>query len=241
LKSAMLTNMSHEIRTPLTGIIGFAEAIGDETEGEDRVSHFAGLIKDSGQRLLDTLDGVLNLSKLEAGKVDLEAGPVHLAPQVRKVAEEFVPRAEESGLTLEVEGGEAQARANEEGLQIVLQNLLSNAIKYTEEGTVEVRTYRQNGEAVLEVEDTGIGMDPAQAESLFEPFQQASEGLAREYEGTGVGLALIRKATEQMGGAVDVDTRKGEGTCFTVRLPAAEEDGSDQRANGLVRRTAPQG
>ncbi|MCS3860141.1 PAS domain S-box-containing protein [Salinibacter ruber] len=290
MKSAMLANMSHEIRTPLTGVIGFAEAIGEETGGEDtegnetggnetedgdtggkdakgedtggeegKVARFAGLIEDSGRRLLDTLDAVLNLSKLEAGKMSLKPGPVDLAGQARQVAREFEEEAWESGLTLGVETEAAWARADEGGLKIVLQNLLSNAIKYTEEGGVTVRVYREEntreekgqGEntretssqetakepealaaapaaaaAVLEVEDSGIGMDPEVAERLFEPFRQASEGMSREYEGTGIGLAVTKRATEEMGGSIEVDTQKGEGSRFTVRFPAARSAGS---------------
>jgi signal transduction histidine kinase len=106
-----------------------------------------------------------------------------------------------------------------------MRNLMSNSIKYTgENGTIWVRIYQEEARAVLEVEDTGIGMEPEMSEELFEPFRQASEGLAREYEGTGVGLAVTKKATEQMSGSVTVDTEKGEGTRFTVRLPAAEEE-----------------
>jgi len=306
MKSAMLANMSHEIRTPLTGVIGFAEAIGEETreddtreddtrgddtredgtredgtrgddtggedaEEEGRVARFAGLIEDSGRRLLDTLDAVLNLSKLEAGKMSLQPEPVDLARQARQVAREFEEEAAENGLTLGVETEAAWARADEGGLKIVLQNLLSNAIKYTEEGGVAVRVYREknsqeknshgenshgensHGEksrkmssqkassqsagqeaveepeapteaaaaAILEVEDSGIGMDPSVAERLFEPFRQASEGMSREYEGTGIGLAVTKKATEEMGGSIEVDTQKGEGSRFTVRFPAA--------------------
>ncbi|WP_263831500.1 ATP-binding protein [Salinibacter sp.] len=284
MKSAMLANMSHEIRTPLTGVIGFAEAIGEETGGEDtegnetedgdaegegKVARFAGLIEDSGRRLLDTLDAVLNLSKLEAGKMSLERKPVDLAGQARQVAREFEEEAWESGLTLGVETEAAWARADEGGLKIVLQNLLSNAIKYTEEGGVTVRVYREEnsreergqGEntretssqeasnqsagqkaaeeaeaptdsaaapaaAVLEVEDSGIGMDPEVAGRLFEPFRQASEGMSREYEGTGIGLAVTKRATEEMGGSIKVDTQKGEGSRFTVRFPAARSAGS---------------
>ncbi|MCS3698636.1 PAS domain-containing sensor histidine kinase, partial [Salinibacter ruber] len=307
MKSAMLANMSHEIRTPLTGVIGFAEAIGEETgrnetgggdteegdteEGdteeedtggeEGKVARFAGLIEDSGRRLLDTLDAVLNLSKLEAGKMSLQPGPVDLAGQAWQVAREFEEEAAESGLALEVQTEEAWARADEGGLKIVLQNLLSNAIKYTEEGGVTVRVYREEnsreekgqgensqgensqGEisreassqsagqkaaeeaeaptdsaaaaaaapaaAVLEVEDSGIGMDPEVAVRLFEPFRQASEGMSREYEGTGIGLAVTKKATEEMGGSIEVDTQKGEGSRFTVRFPAARSAG---RAGG---------
>jgi signal transduction histidine kinase len=234
LKSAMLANMSHEIRTPLTSIIGFSEAIGEEVEtledGPDeaslaRLDRFATLIEQGGTRLLDTLDGVLNLSRLEAEQMELTAEPVDLADQAVRIADELGPTAAEKGLDLEVrtDDAPAMALADGNGVQIVLQNLVSNAIKYTDEGGAEVRAY-QNGEAaVLEVEDSGIGMASEMAEDLFEPFRQASEGLAREYEGTGIGLAVTKEAVEQMGGTLDVETEKGVGSCFTVRLPVAEE------------------
>ena len=250
MKSAMLANMSHEVRTPLTGIIGFAEAIGDQlgadgTEtsrnaksGEefqiDQVAHFAGLIEDSGRRLLNTLDAVLNLSKLEAGQMTLGGERVNLAGQARQVAKELKAEAEEKGLELSVDAKDTWTSADEGGLKIVVQNLLSNAIKYTEEGGVEVRTYREEGQAILEVEDTGIGMDPSRVEELFEPFRQASEGMSREYEGTGLGLAVTKEATEEMGGSIEVDTQKGEGSRFTVRLPLSDgrEDGSGGGKSG---------
>ncbi|WP_251954890.1 sensor histidine kinase, partial [Salinibacter ruber] len=254
LKSALLANMSHEIRTPLTSIIGFAEILGREASGlelseESPLPGYASTIERSGKRLLETLNGVLNLSKLQAGQMEMEAGPTCLPEQARLAAGELRPEAEEKGIGLELEtGGDpaAVAEANEGGVQIVLRNLLSNAIKYTEEGGVTVRTYqdtyREDGNqedgdqedvhpqedswAVLEVEDTGIGMDPEVAEGLFEPFRQASEGMSREYEGTGIGLAVTREAVAQMGGSIEVETQKGQGTCMTVRLPLAKEAGA---------------
>ncbi|WP_279322041.1 sensor histidine kinase [Salinibacter altiplanensis] len=119
------------------------------------------------------------------------------------MASEFAVEAKEKGLELGVNAKDAWASADEGGLKIVLQNLLSNAIKYTEEGTVQVQAYQEEGEssaaaaAVLEVKDTGIGMEPEVAETLFEPFRQAPEGVSREYEGTGTGLAVTKKATER--------------------------------------------
>ncbi|WP_103028689.1 PAS domain-containing sensor histidine kinase [Salinibacter altiplanensis] len=242
VKSSFLANMSHEIRTPLTSILGFAEALGTEAEGLNlpegsSLPDYVNLIEKGGKRLLKTLEGVLNLSKLEAGQMELEAGLVDLATEAKRAAEELRPKAEEKGISLEVESLEVEtgsrptwARADEGGVQIVLQNLLSNAIKYTEEGGVEVRVYREE-EAVMEVEDTGIGMEPEMAEDLFEPFRQASEGLGREYEGTGVGLAVMKRAVEEMNGSIDVETQKGEGSRFTVRLPRAEDPGRDQAAD----------
>ncbi|MCS3859693.1 PAS domain S-box-containing protein [Salinibacter ruber] len=231
MKTAFLANMSHEIRTPLTSILGFADMIGEEVEGASRseidlpaLREFAGLIEHSGERLMETLTGVLNLSRLEAGEMDLSPEPACLSEQARQLARELRPQAEEKGLELQVEAGAAPVRvwADEGGLQIVIRNLLSNAIKYTDEGgRVRVRTYEEDGRAAVEVEDNGIGMDPEVAEDLFEPFRQASEGFGREYEGTGLGLAVTCRATERMEGSIEVDTEKGEGTCFTVWLPQA--------------------
>jgi PAS domain S-box-containing protein len=239
-KSAFLANMSHEIRTPLTSIIGFADAIGTEAEtlrdGPDQadlsqLGRFSGLIEQAGTRLLETLNGVLNLSKLEAGEMALAQKPVDLTEKAEVATEEFRPQARDAGVDLTVDRPDSPVRtkADEGGVQIIAQNLISNAIKYTKEGgQVEVRTYREGGQAVFEVEDTGIGMDPEVAEDLFEPFRQASGETEQIQEGTGVGLAVTRRAAEKMGGRIDVATEKGEGTCFTVQLPKSRGSNTDE-------------
>ena len=232
LKNAFLANMSHEIRTPLTSIIGFAEAIGDATakEEEGTVARFSRLIEESGTRLLDTLNGVLNLSKLEAGEMELELSPVDLAAEAKETVEQFGPEAKEAEVSLEAEteAGPTWAYADRQGLQIILQNLVSNAIKYTEpRGQIWVRVRTERDAAVLEVEDTGIGMDPETVLELFEAFKQASEGLGREYEGSGLGLAVTEEAIEQMDGAIDVETEKEVGSRFTVRLLRAGTENHD--------------
>ena len=240
LKSAFLANMSHEIRTPLTSIIGFAEATGEEAEAlrealrEADVNgidlgpliRFSSLIEKGGRRLLDTLNGVLNLSKLEAGEMNLSPEPIDLSAAAREAAEQFAPKAEETGVDLQVETNEAPvwARADGGGVQIALSNLISNAIKYSGAGSaVRVRVEAREEAAALEVEDTGAGMDPEQVDRLFEAFTQASEGMGRKYEGSGLGLAVTKQAVDQMGGAIEVDTEKGVGTRFTVRLPKTNE------------------
>jgi len=242
MKSSLLANMSHEIRTPLTSVLGFAEAIEEEIEGLEPPAEaddlkppgeFAGLIQKSGQRLMDTLTGVLNLSRLEAGEMDLGAEPVDLAEQVREVAGELRPQAEEKGLRVQVQAGEKPtwARADGGGVQIVLRNLVSNAIKYTKDGEIQLHAYQKTGHAIIEVEDSGIGMAPEKVEDLFRPFRQASEGVAREYEGTGLGLAVAQEAVEQMNGSIEVETEKGKGTTVRVRMPKEE---SRETGNGDV-------
>jgi len=236
LKSALLANMSHEIRTPLTAIIGFADAIASNAADLDLpestpLPGYADLIEQSGKRLLNTLEGVLDLSQLEAGQMDLDAEPVALDDHARRAAEEYRSDARANEIDLQLETTRAQALADVDGVRIVLENLLDNAIKYTGEGgTVRVRTYREPEWAVLEVEDTGAGMEPEMVDQLFEPFRQASTGLSREYEGTGIGLAVTKKAAEAMGGSIEVETEDGRGSRFLARLPVLAP-GTGDRGN----------
>ncbi|GEM_PF-2063807 len=231
MKSAFLANMSHEIRTPLTSVIGFAEAIDAEVakletrlEASDlsTLSQFAGLIEQSGQRLLETLDAVLNLSKLETGEMELDIGTVDLAEEAKAAVERFASQAREADLTLRLDRDEScpNACANAGGVQIILHNLISNAIKYTEAGgEVSVRVRNDADAVILDVEDTGIGMPPEKVRNLFKPFRQESEGIGRTYEGTGLGLTVTQQAVDQMRGSIEVETEKGTGSRFTVRLP----------------------
>jgi len=231
LKSALLANMSHEIRTPLTSIIGFAQSIGEATEDgapdPELTARFAALIEKGGRRLLDTLGAVLRLSKLKAGEMALAGEPVDVSQQLAAAAELFEVEAAEANLdlTVTVPDPPLWVWADPDGLQVVLNNLISNAVKFTDDGgTVEARARRHDDTITIQVEDTGIGMSPENVPSLFEAFQQASEGLSREYEGTGLGLSVTKEAVDQMGGSIDVETAKDKGTCVTVRLPATETD-----------------
>ncbi|MCS3631617.1 PAS domain S-box-containing protein [Salinibacter ruber] len=228
LKSVFLANMSHEIRTPLTSIIGFAETIGDEAEDAagENVVRFARLIQNSGHRLLNTLNAVLNLSKLETGEMDLSLEPVDLTQEARSSARQLLQKADERGIDLRVDTPDRPVFSQADGgaIQIILRNLISNAIKYSAKGSrVWVRAYEDDtGAAVLEVEDEGMGMDPSEVEDLFEAFRQASEGRDRTHEGTGIGLAVTKKAADAMKGTVTVETEQGVGSRFSVQLPRAE-------------------
>jgi len=228
LKSVFLANMSHEIRTPLTSIIGFAEAIGDETKDDATESavQFAPRIKDSGHRLLNTLNAVLNLSNLEAGEMDLSSEPIDLAAELRSSARQFRQKADENDIDLRVEppGQPVFSQADRGGVQIILRNLISNAIKYSETGgRVWARARTTADAAVLEVEDEGMGMDPDEVEDLFTAFRQASEGRGRTHEGAGIGLAVTKKAADAMGGTVAVETETGVGSRFVVQLPRTDK------------------
>jgi PAS domain S-box-containing protein len=232
VKSAFLANMSHEIRTPLTSIIGFAEAIGEEVQTLTRANgqelgsldQFAHLIEKGGRRLLDTLNAVLNLSRLEAGEMDLTIEPVELREEIEEVTEIFEPQVAEASIDLQWSCPESglHIQADRGGLRIVLRNLLSNAVKFTgEDGTVWVRGRRNGDAGILEVEDTGVGIDPDRVEALFKAFEQGSTGPGRTYEGSGLGLAVTKRLVDRMDGTIDVDTAEGEGTRFTITLPRA--------------------
>jgi hypothetical protein len=226
MKSVFLANMSHEIRTPLTSILGFAEAIGDEVGADENraVARFARLIEESGTTLLETLNAVLNFSRLEAGAVDLSLQPVRLEVPAEEVVRLHRQQAEEQRIDLHtrLDGG-VRVQADAGGLKVALRNLVANALKYTDEGgDVYVRVREGEQVGVIHVEDTGIGMDPDTVSELFEPFRQASEGTDREYQGTGLGLAVTHRMIRQMGGEIEVDTEKGTGSRFTIRLPKSE-------------------
>ena len=219
LKSAMLANMSHEVRTPLTSITGFSEVLQQELEGPPR--DFADKIHESSLRLQRTLESVLHLSKLEAGVEGLQREHLALGDVVRNVTAMLDDHAADKDLTVATHTPDTpvQGHWNEDSLHRICRNLLENAIKFTPEGgRIDIRV-REEQEAVLEIEDTGIGMDPEQVPTLFKAFKQESAGMDREYEGSGLGLSIVKRLTEELGGTIEVETEKGRGTCFTVRLP----------------------
>jgi len=226
LKSSMLANMSHEIRTPLTSITGFSEMLKEHLEGE--LATFAEKTYASSQRLMKTLDSVLQLSKLEAGVLTLKRESVCLNAVVEETAEMLRPTAAEKPVAIRTHlpDGSVEGQWNEGALNRIVGNLMENAIKFTPaEGRVEVRVREAPETAVLEVEDTGVGIDEAFQNQIFEAFRQESSGVRREYEGSGLGLSIVQRLVEALGGSIDVESEKGVGTCFTVRLPRGDGAG----------------
>ena len=229
LKGTFLANMSHEIRTPLTAILGFSSILGEEiTDPTQR--EFVDLIARSGRRLMETLNSVLDLTRLEASTRRLDGDRLDAAALVHETVEMFGPAAAERGLQVqaEVEPGGLEVMADEAALVRVLHNLVGNALKFTDEGSVVVAARRAAGGGVaFEVRDTGIGIDPAFLPRIFGQFEQESTGHGRRYEGAGLGLALSRQMVERMGGTIAVESEKGVGTTFTVvlRSAAGREDG----------------
>jgi PAS domain S-box-containing protein len=226
VKTAMLANVSHEIRTPLTSILGFSELLKDRLSG--RLQDFAQRTHESSHRLSETLNSILQLSKLEAGAATLDREAVSLSKVFRETVDLLEPTAAEKAITIEVTGPEAPVIGhwNEDALRRISRNLLENAIKFTPNGGwVEGRVRQEEGTAVLEVDDNGIGIREDLVPDIFQAFRQESEGLSREYEGSGLGLSIVRHLVEEHSGTIEVQTEKGEGTCFVVRLPTVLEEG----------------
>ena len=237
LKSTFLANMSHEIRTPLTAILGFSDVLADELD-DPQLSEFVDLIARSGRRLMDTLNSVLDLARLEAGHGELEARPVDVASLAEETVEMLRPSATDRGLTLTsvVERRPLEAVLDEAALARVLHNLVGNAVKFTDEGGAEVAVRAEPGAVVVEVRDTGVGIDAAFLPDVFGEFEQESSGAARSHEGAGLGLAISRQLVERMDGTIEVASEKGVGTVFTLTFPAADAEpaGPDRRPVVLV-------
>jgi signal transduction histidine kinase len=225
-KSEFLANMSHELRTPLNAIIGFSEVLaermfGDLTEKQDE---YLGDIHASGQHLLSLINDILDLSKIEAGRMELEPADFDLPGAVDNALILVRERAGRRGITLgcDVDERVATIRGDERKVKQVLLNLLSNAIKFTPEGgRVDVRVALSDGLAEVSVTDTGIGIAPEDQEAVFEEFRQVGTA-AKKVEGTGLGLALARKFIELHGGRLWVRSRIGEGSTFTFTIPVRE-------------------
>jgi len=227
LKSNLLANVSHEIRTPLTSIIGFSKILTQMLEGEPE--DHAETIYRAGQHLMKTVQSILELSKLESSVEGLERRTVSLNQVAEWAVELLEIQAEEKNIALKIQApdGSVEASANREALNRIAENLLENAIKFTPNGGRVTVRVRAEDEALFEVEDTGIGMDPETVPDMFEAFRQGSDGPDREYEGSGLGLSIVRELLHLLEGEVEVESRKGEGTRFTVRLPLPDPiDGS---------------
>ena len=226
-KSQFLANMSHELRTPLNAIIGYSEMLEEEAEERGQAESVADLrkIRAAGRHLLALINDVLDLSKIEAGKMELHLETFELQPAIEAVASTVAPLIEKRGntLRLDLDPGLGAMRADVTRVRQVLFNLLSNASKFTERGTITLRAGRRpgpdGGVVILTVADTGIGMTPEQQGRLFQAFSQADVSTAAQYGGTGLGLAISRMFCEMMGGDITVASAAGEGTTFTVRLP----------------------
>jgi len=225
LKSEFLASMSHELRTPLNSIIGYSEVIlmGIDGAVDSETHEDIQAIYDNGQHLLTLINDILDLAKIEAGRMSLKTEPVDIATLLDEVKTKSVGLLHKNKKPIELivtaEQDLETIQADRLRLSQVLNNLVSNAIKFTDQGRVSLHAFRENGWMCLKVEDTGCGISEADLGKLFERFRQVDGSDKRRAEGTGLGLAITRSLIELHGGNISVSSKLGQGSIFTVRLP----------------------
>ena len=227
-KSEFLANMSHELRTPLNAIIGFSEVLTERMFGElnEKQDEYLKDIHASGQHLLSLINDILDLSKIEAGRMELELADFHLPQAIENALVLVRERALRRGITLEqsIDPRLGEIRGDERKIKQVLLNLLSNAIKFTPEGgRIGVRAAPVDEHVEVAVSDTGVGIAPEDQEAVFEEFRQVGAA-EKKAEGTGLGLALARKFIELHGGRIWVQSQVGVGSTFTFTIPVRHGD-----------------
>jgi len=225
-KSEFLANMSHELRTPLNAIIGFSEVLLERLFGDlnPKQDDYLKDIHSSGKHLLQLINDILDLSKVEAGRMELETSSFDLPTAIANAMTLIRERAQkhEIALSQEVGAGLGEIVADERKFKQILLNLLSNAVKFTPDGgRIEVKAHRDAGNVVVSVHDTGIGIAPADRDAVFEEFRQVGRNYTNKQEGTGLGLALTRKFVELHGGRIWLESEPGKGSTFTFTIPAA--------------------
>jgi PAS domain S-box-containing protein len=232
-KSAFLANMSHELRTPLNAIIGYSEMLQEELDGDQHSRSDLERISGAGKHLLALINDILDISKIEAGRMELSMEQVSLQPLLEKVIATIKPLAQQrdNSLTVQIDSAIPPLTADPFRLEQILLNLLSNAVKFTQNGQIELTATMVSdptkeeltGRLHIAVRDTGIGITPEQMGRLFQPFAQADSSTTRQYGGTGLGLAISRSFARMMEGDIVVESSPGVGSTFTVILPVIHE------------------
>lgn len=220
LKSNFLSNMSHELRTPMIGILGYADIIQNVSEDAE-ICEMAEIIQISGNRLHNTLNQFLDLSKIESQQSSINLSRIEIVSLIEESVILYKQAALDKNIKLELEIKQAEIFINShQNLFInLMNNLLNNAVKFTFHGTIKVTVLCVNQNVIIEVKDSGIGIPEDRLNTVFEPFRQASEGIGRTFEGTGLGLTLVKKYCDFMGGSISVESKLNEGSLFRITFP----------------------
>ena len=222
LKSNFLANMSHEIRTPINGIIGMTELLLVKNEHNPELKDNLNDIIQSSERLLDTINAILNLSKIESNRMSIKFELLDITDIVAKVLVPMKALAFKKGLLLSAkyERRPIEIPTDRYLLEMILNNLIGNAVKYTDEGMVQVQVFENAANVIIEIKDTGIGISEEFQKNLFKPFMQESMGLDRKYEGTGLGLSIAKRLIDLINASIEVSSVKGQGSTFRLIIPS---------------------
>ncbi len=239
LKSAFLANMSHEIRTPMNAILGFLELLKQPgLEGGEK-DEYIGIVNKSGQRLLDTINNIVEASKIEAGQMEVHLEEVHLEEVMQYHLDLFRQQTNQKGLSLELKqhlkGRKAMVRTDKHKLDGILTNLLGNAMKFTKEGSIEFGNTLEGHSLVFYVRDTGMGIPAEKVDTVFKRFIQADTELTRAYEGSGLGLSIAKAYVNALGGKVWVESKEGKGSTFFFLIPYTPAKTAERKPEPAVK------
>jgi len=228
IKSAFLATMSHELRTPLNSIIGFTGIllmglVGSLNQEQKKQLN---MVQDSARHLLELINDVLDISKLESGQIELARDPFDMQTTIQKSLEKIAPLAEKKrlALTAVIAPSVGEVVGDRRRVEQILINLLSNAVKFTEKGEVRIESQVEDGWLVTQVIDTGIGIRPEDVDTLFKPFRQVDMGITRRYDGTGLGLSICKRLVDAMGGRIYVESQWGKGSIFAFTMSLERRD-----------------
>ncbi len=224
LKTNFLANMSHEIRTPINGIMGLVQVMEEEYGHIEGLNDYTRMIRESSERLLNTITSILDFSKLEAKDVNINLASIEINERIKELIPHLKILADKKGIALntDLSSYKLDVQIDQQVFDQIINNLVGNAIKFTNEGSVTVRSSikRHNQDKIeIEVIDTGIGVSQENVEKIFSPFEQESQGHSRNYEGTGLGLSIVKKYVELFGGSINFESEKNVGSTFKVTLP----------------------
>lgn len=223
LKSAFLANVSHEIRTPMNGILGFLDLLSDANLLEATKQQYIGIVQKSGERLLATINDIIEISRLDTGQAEIHQEKLNLNDLIYFLLDFFTPQIKAKGLKM-LTGSMLKSKdswivSDKSKLHSILMNLLKNAIKFTDEGSIELGSYIEESDLFIYVQDSGIGIPADQLERIFQAFVQADTSLARPYEGSGLGLSICKSFTELLGGDIWAESEPEKGSRFILRIP----------------------
>ena len=225
LKSSFLANMSHEIRTPMNGILGFVGLLEDVTLTKDKYLIYVNLVKKSSERLLETINDIIEISKIESNQVSLKKSQFDVNESLNFLYGFFKPAAEEKNLSLRLVNSLSDSmvifNTDKNKFESILTNFIKNAIKFTREGFVEIGFRRNNGTYLFYVKDTGSGIPKEKQEAVFDRFVQADIEITRPYEGSGLGLAIAKAYAAMLGGKIGIESEEGKGSTFSFTINGA--------------------
>ncbi len=242
LKSAFLANMSHEIRTPMNGILGFTSLLKEPRLKGETQQQYIDIIEKSGTRMLNIINDIISISKVEAGQMEVSLQQTNLKNQLKYIHDFFLPEINKKGLTFKVNNNLSNKNltinTDAEKLIAILTNLVKNAIKFTQEGYIEVNCINKQDAIEFSVTDTGSGIDADKLDVVFERFRQGSESLTRNYEGAGLGLSISKAFVELLGGKIWVESQAGTGSKFIFTIPNPENQPTDAQKDSQNSRPA---